>query len=268
MGKRSTGRKRGIQRGIVKHTIRSKRLQQGKSEGERRVFGIAESVYFSVGRKCFDFWFFCSEKLYLVPFTRTLTGQYVPLDPKRQLIHYFVWLLQSLMLLHKVWGLGIILMYEELKIETFMSISQFLVCFVPFCISLGTIVRPKETMDLLNSWPFILSCLKDFGKGVSSPFDEVPLALKLITVLLTVNGIAAVASLLSLAFSTLPTCYFPTVERWGLIPEGLLSPFTWQLIFFPLEYATYLPPMLIAPLSGCIMIILMTVYRIYIRELR
>ena len=140
-----------------------------------------------------------------------------------------------LMLLHKLSGLGIMLCSEELKIQTFMCTSHFLIYWVSFCISAVMVIRPRETMDLLNSFPFILSCLKESRKGVPSQFDDLSAALKIVAVLLATQGIAIAAALLSLAFSTLPTCYFPAAESLGLIPGGLLPRFAWQLIFFPLE---------------------------------
>lgn len=172
MGKRSTGKRRGIQRGVAKHRIQSKSLEG--SEIERTVFGIGESVYFSLGRRCFDFWFSWCDRLQLVPFTRTATGEYVALDKTRKLIHYSVWFLMFLVLLHKVARLSLMLFHEKLQVETFMCISLFLVYFVAFCISPGVVAQPKETMDVLNSWPFLLSCLKELGNDVPSPFDDLP----------------------------------------------------------------------------------------------
>ena len=267
MGKRSSGKKRGIQRGVPKNKIRSK-PQTNKSDGKRRVFGIEESVYFSLGKRCFDFWFFWSEKLYLAPFARTATGnKYVPLGGRRKDVHYFAWFFMFLMFLHKTWGLVVILLSQELKMETFMCISQFLFYFDTFCLSLGVIVRPQETMDLLNSWPILLSFLKELRNDVPSPLDDISLALELIALFLMTQGVAVTSALLSLAFSTLPTCYFPLVESLGLIPDGVLPRFAWQLIFFPFEYVTALPAMLMESLAGSIILIVLGVYKLYTNEL-
>ena len=266
MGKRSTGKKRGIQRGVAKHKIRSKPLK-GK-EGEQTVLGIGESVYFAIARKCFELWFYWCGKLYLAPFARTATGEYVPLDPRSKLIHYVVWSLKFLMQLHKLGGLGVMLWHGELRIETFMCTSHFLIYLTSFSISIGMIARPKETIDLLNSWPYILSCLRELRKDVPSPFDDLSAALKIIAVLVATQGIAFAAALLTLAFSTLPTCYFPAAEYLGLIPDGMLPRFAWQLIFFPLEYLTYIPPMLCSPLCGSMLLIFVGVLRTVGNELR
>ena len=220
MGKRSTGKKRGIHRGVAKHKIKSKAVK-GK-EGGQTIFGIGESVYSSLGRKCFEFWFYWCSKLYLIPFARTEDGEYVPLDTKSTIVHYCVWFVKFLVLLHKVVGTGTILLRGELTIETFMCTSHLLIYIVSFCNSLAMIARPKETMDLLNGWPFILTCLTELRGSTPSQYDDLSTSLKIMAVFVTAQVIVLTAALLGLAFSTLPTCLFPTVESFGLIPEGLL----------------------------------------------
>ena len=223
---------------------------------------------FLLGIKSFEFLFYWCSKLYLAPFTRTETGEYVSLDRKSKGIHYLVWFIMFLALLHKIVVLAIMLSDEELKIEAFICASQFLVYFISFGVSLGMIARPKESMDLLNSWPYILSCLKEVRGDGPSQFDDLSASLKLIAVVLAPQAIALGGPLLSLVYSTIPTCYFPMAQSLGLIPEGLLPRFTWQLIFSPLEYITYLPPMLSAPLSGSLLLILIGVLRMVCSELR
>ena len=148
MGKRSTAKKRGIPRGLSKHKIKSKPVLIQNNDGERTILGIRESVYYSTARFCFNFWFSCCSKLYLIPFTRTLDGKYVRLKGSKAIIStYCAWLLKFIMLLHKLVGLGIMLWSEEeLRIETFMCVTYFLVYFVSFCISLVIFTRPEETM--------------------------------------------------------------------------------------------------------------------------
>ena len=171
----------------------------------------------------------------MLPFTRRVHGEYVPLDRKSTLIHYFVWFLKFLMLLHKFAGLATILFYEPPKIETFLCSCHFLIYFISFCISLGVVYRPKETMDLLNSWPLVLSCLKEIRQDVLSHFDDLSTAVKIITALATTQGIALTAGLLTLGFRTLPTSYVRAADSLGLISDGIFPRFGWQLIFFPLE---------------------------------
>ena len=267
MGKRSTPKKRGIQRGVAKYKIRSKPLKE--REHQRTLMGIPESFYFSVGKNCFECWFFCCSKLYLLPFTRTLHGEYVPLQGKSKRIHYLVRFIKFLVLVYKTWGLGRMLLYDEVKTETFLCISLFLISFVSFCLSLVLFARPQETMDLLNCWPLVLSSLRELGvEHVPSPFDDISEAIKLVTVMIASQGIVLGSSFGVLIYNNLPVCYYPTFERLGLIPQGVLPPFAWQLIFVPLEYATNLPPILTATVVCGIFLIFLGIFKILSSEMR
>ena len=137
-----------------------------------------------------------------------------------------------------------------------MCTSHLLIYVVSFCVSLGMVAKPNETMDLLNSWPFIFSCLKELRGSTPCQYDDLSTSLKIIAVFVATQGIALAGALLSLAFSRLPTCLFPTAERFGLIPDGLLPRFEWQLVFFPLEYMMYLPPMFSTPLAISMLLML------------
>ena len=146
--KKRTSKTRVIQREGAKHKIQSR--YPALEEGKLRVLGMEESVFFATGRICFDFWFYCCDKLYLAPFRRTNSGEYVPLDQRSYRIHCAVWATQFLLLLHKSWSLGAMLFYEELKVETFMCVSLFLVSFLCFCLSLGVTKRNNGHVEQLE----------------------------------------------------------------------------------------------------------------------
>ena len=267
MGKKSTGRKRGMQRGVGKHKIRSKAIEA--RPGEDGFLGIRRSVYFAWGLKCFDLLYRGTEFFQLAPFRRTLSGEYVHLNSKQKTRYYAALGIGFVLMLQKLWGTAELLLFEELKIETFMCISLFLIYLVAFMIGLGIWARPQETMDLLNSWSKILACLEEIREGpLPTPFDDMSTTLKVIAVFLVTQGIAFAAGLLSLIMSHLPICFFPMAEKYGLIPEGILPRFCWQLVFFPLEYFSYIPPMFCAPFSGAILLTLMGVLKIYLEEVR
>lgn len=82
------------------------------------------------------------------------------------------------------------------------------------------------------------------------------------------QSIAVGAGILTVIIRNLPDCLFPLAEILGLIPEGVLTSFSWQLMFFPLEYLTYLPAMLVGPFSGSILLVLVGVLKLYLQELR
>lgn len=271
MGKKSTGRKRGIQRGVGKYKIRSKVVgaEQDDDNGEG-FLGFQRSAFLAAGQKCFDILFEGTKFFQLAPFRRTLTGQYVPLTSKQTILHYAAIIIGVLFMLQKFVGTAQLLFYEELKIETFMCVSLFVIHFAACMICLGMWARPKETMELLNSWPQILACLEEIqGDGrPPTPFDNMSTSLKVIACFLVTQGIALATGILSLLFSNLPACFFPMADKYGLIPEGVLPRFGWQLVFFPLEYFSYVPPMFAAPFSAAILLTLMGVLQVYLDQLR
>ena len=224
MGKKSTGRKREIQRGVGKHKIRSKAV--GARPGEDGFLGIGRSVYFSLGLKCFELLYRGTEFFHLIPFRCTAKGEYVPLDFKQKVWHYAVFSLGSVLILQKAWGTVELLLFEELKIQTFMCISLFIIYLISFMVGLGIWARPQETMDLLNSWPKTLACLEEIREGPPpKPFDDMSTALKIIAIFLVTQGIAFAAGLLSLIMSNLPICFFPMAEKYGLIPQDVMPRF-------------------------------------------
>ena len=50
------------------------------------------------------------------------------------------------------WSCDTMMLYEELKIETFMSTSLFQIYFGALVISVGALAKPRETIDLLNAF--------------------------------------------------------------------------------------------------------------------
>ena len=170
---------------------------------------------------------------------------------------------------HKTLGTLNLLLFEELKLESFMCISIFLVYATSTLCSVVVWARPEETMDLLNSWPYILSCIQEIrDEPPLSPFDDIMTTMKVMLGLAIGLGIAFAAGLLTIIMSYLPVCLFPLANSAGLIPEGILPHIGWQLLFLPLEYMRLTPPMIIAPYSASLLFVLAGVLKLYLQELR
>lgn len=242
------GRKRGIQRGVLKHKIqkqpRAKRCEDNDQVvgGGQEFCGIAPSSYLSLGRSCFKILCDGMEYCHLAPFKRTSQGQFVPLDTlKEKLWHCTMLAMMLALTVPRLWAVLEMLRLDELKIETFLCVSEFLVCFGSFTMSLGIWTQPRETMDLLNSWSNILGCLPQIQEGDSAiaptPFDDVLTCIKIAFLLPVCQGIALSAALVNLIFSHLPFSVFATAERLDLIPPQLswMPRIIWHVVFFPVE---------------------------------
>ena len=267
---RTTWKKKGIQQGGVgKHKIQAKAVDQPKRD-KKTFLGIHKSTYSEFGAKFFDLVFHGCVFFHVVPFRRTARGKYVPLDWKQKVVHYAVVILGVALTVQKPFAILKMLLYEDLRIETFICVSLFVIHFVAFMVSLGTLARPRQTMDVLNSNPGILSCVEEIrhGKPCLSPFHDVSASLQVIAMAFVTQGIAFAAAIASLIWSDLPVCFFPIAENVGLIASGALPRFAWQLLFFPLEYLAYLPPMFIAPFTANVIIAELGVLKLYLTELR
>ena len=270
---RTTWKKRRIQqqRGAGKHKIPAKAIDQQNIDSST-FLGISKSSIIDFGAQCFDFLFRGCVFFHVVPFRRTASGTYVPLDWKQKFVHCAVVSLGVALTMQKPFAIVRMLLYEELRIETFICVSLFVIHFVAFMVSLGTLARPRETMDVLNSHPRILSCIEEIrhGKPLLSSLHAISASLQVIAIVLVTQGIAFAASIASLIWSDLPVCFFPMAQSVGIVPSRVLPlpRFAWQLLYFPIEYLAYLPSMFIAPLAASVIIAELGVIKLYLTELR
>ena len=268
MAKKSNGKKRGIQRGVGKHKIQSRPTDSAAQHG-KKYLDVSGIGFAELGRKCFELTFRGAEYFCLAPFTRTLNGEYVPLDLRQRTRHYVALSIVYALTLQKTWGTLEMVISEELRLETFMCISLYLVWSAPSMVCLGIWARPQEAMDLLNSWPKILSCLEEIeGETAPSPFDSNSASVKAIGLNVALQGTAVAAGLVTIIFDNLPICFLQVGNRFGLIPDGILPHFWWQLIFSPLEHFIHVAPMLCTGFTVGILVISLGVLKVYTGKLR
>ena len=163
---RATWKKRGIQQkqhGVGKHKIAAKAIDEQKRD-KSTLLGIYKSTYYDFGAKCFDFMFRGCVLFHVVPFRRTTSGNYVALHSKQKIFHYAVISLWAALTVQKPFLILNMVLYEEVRVETFICVSLFLIQFLAFMASLGTLAKPRETMDVLNSHPGILSSIEELTR--------------------------------------------------------------------------------------------------------
>lgn len=223
---------------------------------------------------CFGLLVETCEKMYLIPFTRSNCGTLLPRTRPGLVCHYTALTLGATVAIYKVYATAAFMMAHEVQLETVMCASLSLVYTISILLSTGMIMNPKETTDLYSSWSLILHCLK--GKtagnlGNLTAFNDGPTCVKVMCAFVAAQGVAICASLLNLIFTALPASWFTTVEALGLIPAAVVETWprlAWQLLFFPLEFVTYLLPVLCAALSASFLILSTGVLKIYTDELR
>ena len=97
--------------------------------------------------------------------------------------------------------------------------------------------------------------------------DDLSTALQVITVLLVTQDIAIAAGILTVIFNTLPVCWLTVVaDDLDLIPSGVISRFWWGVVFFPLEWITYIPPLFPSPVNRSVMLLGASMMKVYAHE--
>ena len=259
MPKRASGRKKGIRRNISRHRVGSKKRSDGE-DGENR------SKYFYYAQKCYEFTFAASRKFRLMGLTRTSSGQYVLSGRKDQILHCITIVLYLAVSYRNTMQAMTVILNEDLGAKSFLCLSQAAIFFIPLYMSVGVVLRPKETVDLLNSWSYV-SIETDSGTKFH-PLNDMSASLKVIAAFTCCYGITTGTGFISTVRSDLPMCVFPTLERFGLIPEGILPRFAWQILVVPVEWILYVSPMAVAHFGACILFMGNGEIQIYMEPLK
>ena len=268
--KSSSSRKRGIAWGIPRHRVRPKdETDRRTEENIEKNSRFRRSKLSSFGEKCFKFKTLCCTKLHLVGFTSSATGKFVPASRKDQIWHYIVAAFFLALSIEKIWGTTQMFKNEELRVESFLCLCLALIYGGGILLSLGVVLRPKETIDLLNSWAHISDSLESIDPSSQSrPLDNIPTCLKVISSLLVTQGICLAVLLFSFCMDDLPTFLFARVQRLGWLPEGLLPRWAWQILFAPMEWLMAQPYMLMAAYTPDFLFMQNGLLDIYLQHLR
>ena len=81
-------------------------------------------------------------------------------------------------------------------------------------------------------------------------------------------GCGAGNAIVSLLFSNLPVSFYPICKAAGFIPDLALSPFVWQLVFFPLELVVGIMAMCNGNLGGIQLLESTAVQKVYLAAMK
>ena len=168
-------------------------------------------------------------------------------------LHYLTLGLGFLISMEKVRACAeLVLSHEYEAIEKVLGISILAVHFSGWLFSLGVILRPDETADLLNSWSSVSKILTgETGEGRKvSPFTSVGASGRYIIVVIVTTWIAFVVGGISLFLAPIPVTWVhfarPALHS---VPKDYMHSIYIKLVFFPLEMAVSLPLMVSSAFS-------------------
>ena len=236
---------------------------------DRKFLGIPLTKYYKVGEVSFNFLAQSCEALYLVPFKfNRLSGEYELYEGwKRMLGYYFVLGLLIFNLIRISAAAAGAVLEGELNVINCMTLSGWLVYFVPFSAAFVIWYKPRETVDLLNSWKHVLACLDAIGQGGKRPLDDLVASLNVSTLFVLCQGLGISPMLFSF-YLVMPHCWLPALNKWGLISLTRFPYIVWQVIFAPADLLTYVPIMLVGPFSLAIFMTSVGVSSTYVSTVR
>ena len=233
----------------------------------RQLLGVPYSRIFSIAKKIYGFLFRMCGKGFFSSLQRGWGWSlYIPTDLKRRLTHYCVFSIGFASMFHKLVACSQLVFAGLLDMRTFMCWCALPVDFVAWCVSLATIMRTEDMMNLLNGWFYVFDCSRVKTGRQLLPFCDLSSALKVILVMLVTEGIALAVGINIILFRDMPVCWLTVANNLGWIPGGIMPHFVWQLLFFPFEMALSLPPMFSGSFGG--ILVAVGVFNIFANEIR
>ena len=201
------------------------------------------------------------------PDTTSHGKKYVRGSVKKRICHYVVTTLLFVSVVHKL-AVSIVKFNEPGRpsVETLMCMSLFMIQFVGFAMSLSLVFSWEKSIELLNTWDALVGCIDESGER--TPYDDASASLKLVFCMLIALGCAAGNAIVSLLFSNLPVCFYPMCQAAGLIPDVGLSPFVWQLGFFPFELMLGAMAMCNGNLGGIVLLEATAVQKVFLSAMK
>ena len=208
---------------------------------------------------------------HLTPYKRLENGSFAVVDDTKYLyIHYLVIALQLLHLACKVYVQLLELIIAPLGAEAFISICHSTMYIVSVSIFLVATIKYREIVDTLNTWPQFLSCVKRNTEDKKlDVFENTSSSLKVIMLggIVLVNSAAVLMG--SLIFNTLPVFCLNILDRFGMIPSGVMPHWIlWAVLFLPIEFVGSVVTLVGAVTPGAVMLLGFDSFKIFIEQLR
>ena len=170
--------------------------------------------------------------------------------------------------MYRLWATIYMATYVGVGLSTYMCASYFVLTTVSMAYACGTSLRISETLALLNLWQSLETSFHERCNYEIRPFKRLLCCLKIAGMSLLAYMAAFNASFFSLAFDGLPVCVHTVADRLGLVPNIGIPSIVWRIFFYPLELLTLMPLMWLASLNGCVMIVSLEYFQMYLEYMR
>ena len=279
LGKRSTFamrksryRRRGLSHQVQKYKIRINPNSKAKPDSD----------IFKMGKVYTKFWKLIAEiavkssnflnrtacTLCLTPVYCNDEGIYIMAPWKRRIVYYAFTSLWMSLTLYRLHCCAQLLAQGVLSVETYLSAALLAGNMIPLFLAMPCILKPTETVQLLNSCEAILHYTgMDAGRKLNS-CDSPTVALKVLGIMAMINIISFDCTLLTLIFGSIPASFFSSADRLGLLGDRAVPDIVWQISFLPLEFVSCLLPVISGCFSGQLLTLTIGTYDICVNEIR
>ena len=267
MVRRNRNKRRGIQQGVEKHKIGSNVDEElTRNPKGRTLLGFQASQISRMAKVCFTLICRVSCSTYGLPMEFNSGKLSMATSWKHLLVHYTwlaaVWTFAGL----KAAITFTLLLEDGLTIHTLMSIGLLLPCMCAGTIGIGNVFMVKETVQLVNSWPGAMECLKEPKRRPVSEFEDLTLSIKVIGITCTLAFCLPFIVTMTFLFPNLPVSFHNVLLNCGFgnsVPKIIL-----QVCCIPLEFLLQLQPLLSSGIGAAVLVIGIDALKVYHEQLR
>ena len=266
MVRRNKNKRRGIQPSVEKHKISGKvDTACAGDPNDRKLLGITVARISRMAEASFTLMCRLSCLTCAQPMEYH-SGELFPTSNWKRLCIYYIWQAAVWVFAGIKTVIVIPLLFSDaLTVYTLMNIALLFPCMCAGTFGIALVFKPKETVQLVNSWKSTMECLEEPKGRLVSEYEDLALSFKVVGAGYTV--VIGLPSILALNF------IFPELQL-GLhnilLSFGIghsMPPWMLQTCCLPLEGLLQMLPILNAGLGTCILVIGIDVMKVYYEQL-
>ena len=267
MVRRNRNKRRGIQPSVEKHKINSKVDKEVDWDpSDRKLFGIQVTQISRLADACFTLILRISCSICSLPMEYHDGELFQTCNWKRLCIHYTwlaaVWAFTGIKMV-----ILIPLLFEDgLTVNNLMSIGLLFPSMCAGTFGIGTVFKPKETVQLVNTCKCTLECLEEPKGRPVSEYEDLALSFKVVGVACTVVVGLPIMVAFNFLFPNAPVGLHNIILSFDV---GHSMPrWMFQICCVPLECLLQMQSILTAGLGTAVLVIGIDVLKVYYEQLR
>ena len=267
MPRYARAKQRGLRFSIAKYGKKEKAFStEGKEScGNEKFCGIPTSQVSRAAETCFKLLCRSSCVLAIVPMDYR-EGRLVPSSRKRRIIHNAGVAIFTFITALRLAVTIPILQNKGLTVETILTLLMLFPYLTAACYGAPLIFRCTETLQLMNSWKYILECMERAAGQKLSGYEHLPLSLKVIVTFNIALFPSLVLPILPVLYPALPLGIHNLFPNFGA--GNAAQAVAFRVACAPVDLVMILVPGISASFAVCILIIGIDMLKLYFESIR